>query len=107
MCPNVEIRTRRFFDQVWLALFKTKMNDREKFSRRFQLKSRFLLDVPCHEQPTAFSAFRRGDDANYTFLLAVETDMCNFERNFEFAARLFIKKKYIYKDQNIQKKHKI
>lgn len=54
---------------VWLALSKTKTNDREKFSRRFQLESRFLLDVPCHEQPTAFSAFRcRSDDANYTFL---------------------------------------
>lgn len=80
------------------------MNDREKFSRRFQLKSRFLLDIPCHEQPTAFSAFRRGDGASYTFPPVVETDICNFERNFEFAPRLSIKKN-IYKDQNIQKKN--
>jgi len=39
-----------------LRFLQTKTNDREKFSRRFQLKSRFS-DVPCHEQPTAFSAF--------------------------------------------------
>lgn len=75
MCPNVEAEREKydvFFSiYVWLALSKTKTNDREKFSRRFQLESRFLLGVPCHEQSPAFSAFRcRSDDANYTLLLA-------------------------------------
>lgn len=99
-----------FFQFTYDSRFsKTKMNDREKFSRRFQLEPGFLLGVPCHEQPPAFSAFRcRSDDANYTLLPQTDVvDICNSTGILKPWSETVDQKKYIYIKTKTYKKHKI
>lgn len=84
--------------------FKTKTNDREKFSRRFQLKSRFLCWTYLVTSQQPFLPFTGRWCELYVPSRSPRRYM-QLERNFEFAPRPSIKNEDIYKDQNIQKKN--